>query len=211
MSERMGNRMTRREMLGLVAMSAVAAACDRVPAIGRGSDGADAPADMTGRPGFPGAPLQFFTEHEMETVRVLVDIIIPRDERSGSATEAGVPEFMDFMMNERESARPGMRGGLAWLDRECRDRFGKTFVACTDAERTAVLDDIAWPDRARPEMRHGVAFFNSFRDLTAAGFWSSRMGVEDLQYMGNTPQASWDGCPEPALVKLGVRYPTTTA
>ncbi len=206
----MKNRMSRREMLGLVAMSAVAAACDRVPGIGRGADSGTAAADMRGQPGFPGAPLQFFTGHEMDTVRMLVDIIIPRDERSGSATEAGVPEFMDFMMNERESARPGMRGGLAWLDRECRDRFGKTFVACEDAERTAVLDDIAWPERARPEMRHGVAFFNSFRDLTAAGFWSSRMGVEDLQYIGNAPQAGWDGCPEPALVKLGVRYPSAT-
>jgi gluconate 2-dehydrogenase gamma chain len=204
------NRMTRREMLGLVAMSALAAACDRGPAGGAAGTGA-AGASTVGQPGFPGAPLQFFTEHEMETVRTLVDIVIPKDDRSGSATEAGVPEFMDFMMHERESARPGMRGGLAWLDRETRDRFGKTFVACSAAERTAVLDDIAWPDRARPEMEHGTRFFTSFRDLTAAGFWSSKMGVEDLQYMGNRPQASWDGCPEPALVKLGVRYPTTSA
>ena len=203
------NRMARREMLGLVAMSAIAAACDRGTTGGAG--GAGGAASTAGQPGFPGSDPQFFTAHEMETVRTLVDIVIPKDERSGSATEAGVPEFMDFMMNERESARPGMRGGLAWLDRETRDRYGKTFVACSEAERTAVLDDIAWPERSRPEMAHGTRFFNSFRDLTAAGFWSSKMGVEDLQYMGNAPQAGWDGCPEPALVKLGVRYPTTSA
>jgi hypothetical protein len=201
--------MSRRDALGLMALAAVVTACD--PASPDGQAGAKAGGDRRGEPGFPGAEPQFFTAHEMATVRVLADIVIPRDERSGSATDAGVPEFMDFMMNERESARPGMRGGLAWLDRECHRRHGKTFVASTEAERMAVVEDIAWPARARPEMAHGVSFFNSFRDLTASGFWSSRMGVEDLQYLGNRPQASWDGCPEPALVKLGVRYPTTTA
>lgn len=149
---------------------------------------------------------KFFTAHEWETVRVLVDLIIPRDERSGSATDAGVPEFMDFIMVDQPSAQTAMRGGLAWLDAECRRRFEKTFVACTALERTAVLDDIAWPARARPELSHGVAFFNSFRDLTASGFWSSKMGVEDLQYQGNTFVPEWKGCPEDALRKLGVRY-----
>ena len=203
------NRMTRREAVGVLALTALAAACDRGSPDAQRA--AKAAGDKRGAPGFPGAPLAFFTAHEMATVRVLADIVIPRDDRSGSATDAGVPEFMDFMLNERENARPGMRGGLAWLDRECFDRFQKTFVACTEAERLQVVEDIAWPARARPEMAHGVAFFSAFRDLTAAGFWSSKMGVEDLQYLGNRPQATWPGCPEPALVKLGVRYPTTSA
>ena len=81
-------------------------------------------------------------------MRVLVDIIIPKDERSGSATDAGVPEFMDFMMVDQPARQTAMRGGLAWLDRECQNRFDKTFVDCTAAERTAVLDDIAWPPKA---------------------------------------------------------------
>ncbi len=149
----------------------------------------------------------FFSTHEYATVRVLVDIVIPRDERSGSATDAGVPEFMDvFLADQSERAQTGMRGGLAWLDAECRERFDTAFVDCSDGERTAVLDDIAWPARARPELSHGVAFFNSFRDLTASGFFSSRMGVEDLQYMGNTSVAEWTGCPEEQLRRLGVRY-----
>ena len=127
----------------------------------------------------------------------------PKDERSGSATDAGVPEFMDFVMTDRPEGQDAVRGGLAWLDTECRRRFAKTFVACAAAERTAVLDDIAWPDRAKPELSHGVAFFNRFRDLTASGFWSSKMGVEDLQYIGNVAVTDWQGCPPAALEKLG--------
>lgn len=148
----------------------------------------------------------FFTPHEWQTVRVLVDIIIPRDDRSGSATDAGVPEFMDFILNDQAGMQTGTRGGLAWLDTECRGRFGKNFVDCADAQRRQVLDDIAWPKKARPEMSQGVAFFNDFRDLTASGFYSSKLGVEDLQYLGNTVVAEWKGCPPEALAKLGVRY-----
>ena len=153
---------------------------------------------------------KFFDPHEWETARVLVDIILPRDERSGSATDAGVPEFMDFILTDplltgREEAQNSMRGGLAWLDDECGRRFGKTFLECAAPERTAVLDEIAWPDRAPPELSHGVAFFNRFRDLTASGFWSSRLGVEDLRYMGNVPVHEWRGCPAPQLRKLGLR------
>ena len=151
----------------------------------------------------------FFTEHEWETVRILVDLIIPKDERSGSATDAGVPEFMDFLMTDgSDQQRTAMRGGLAWLDIECRKRFGRTLVACAEAERTAVLDTIAWPAQAPPDLSHGVAFFNRFRDLTASAFWSSRMGVADLQYQGNTFVMEWTGCPPEALAKLGVRYPS---
>lgn len=149
---------------------------------------------------------RFFRPHEWESVRVLVDVIIPRDERSGSASDAGVPEFIDFMLNDRPEMQTDMRGGLAWLDDECLRRFGRTFLDCADSQRTAVLDEIAWPDRAPPELSHGVSFFNRFRDLTASGFWSSRMGVEDLGYMGNVPVAEWEGCPEAQLRRLGVRY-----
>lgn len=150
---------------------------------------------------------RFFTPHEWQTVRLLVDIIIPADDRSVSATAAGVPEFMDIVMQDQAGRQTAMRGGLAWLDTECRERFGKTtFLACSEVERRAVLDDIAWPARARPELSHGVAFFTSFRDLTASGFWSSKVGVEDLRYIGNTSVPDWNGCPEEQLRKLGVRY-----
>lgn len=105
-----------------------------------------------------------------------------------------------------EAARRAMRGGLAWLDTECVERFGHPFLACTDAERRALLDLIAWPAKAPPELSHGVAFFSRVRDLTASGFWSSKMGIADLQYLGNTAVAEWTGCPPEALAKLGVKY-----
>jgi hypothetical protein len=184
-------------------------------------------ARASARPATPFQP-KFFTAHEYETVRVLVDLIIPRDERSGSATDAGVPEFLDFIMIDEprlaeESARQtAMRGGLAWIDLECQRRFDKTFVACTDLERTALLDDVSTPlppapagggrgdiDEAPqlPVLSHGRAFFASFRDLTATGFWTTKMGMEDLQYQGNRYVATWTGCPDEALKKLGVSYP----
>jgi hypothetical protein len=147
---------------------------------------------------------KFFTPHELATAAVLADLVIPRDERSGSATDAAVPEFMDFILDENESMRTPFRGGLAWLDAESRRRSGKDFVAAKEAERCQLLDDIAWPARARPELSQGVAFFNRFRDLTASGFFSSKLGVEDLQYIGNQFVAEWKGCPPEALSKLGV-------
>jgi hypothetical protein len=159
---------------------------------------------------------KFFKPHEWATVRVLVDLIIPKDERSGSATDAAVPEFIDFVMlmpaptgaaDQQVGRQTAMRGGLRWLDGECRRRFDKSFVGCTAAERTEVLDAIAWPERARgnPAISQGVAFFSSVRDLTASGFWSSKMGVEDLKYMGNVASPNWDGCPQEALSHLGLK------
>lgn len=194
--------MERREVVRLLGTAPLAAALPlSLPDVRRA---AEAVARLRAR----GQSFQpaFFTPHEYQTVRVLVDLIIPRDERSGSATDAGVPEFMDFIMTDRPERQEPMRGGLAWLDTECRARFGSGFVGVTDAQRRAVLDDIAWPARARPGMSQGVAFFNSFRDLTASGFWSSKLGVADLPYLGNTAVLEWSGCPEQQLKKLGVSY-----
>jgi hypothetical protein len=147
---------------------------------------------------------QFFTDHEYGTVRVLVDLILPRDEHSGSATEAMVPEFLDFMMTDQPDRQIAMRGGLAWMDLECRERFGKTFVDCGAEQKAAFLDLLAWPDTAPEELSHGVAFFTEFRDLTATGFFTSKMGFDDLRYMGNEFVTEWKGCPEEAIRKLGL-------
>jgi hypothetical protein len=146
----------------------------------------------------------FFTPHEYRTVKLLVDLILPRDERSGSATEAGVPEFMDFMMIDQPERQVAMRGGLAWIDLECLERFGKRFVDGSAAEQASLLDVLAWPDRAPDDISHGVEFFSRFRDLTATGFFTSKMGFEDLRYIGNEFVTEWKGCPEEALRKLGL-------
>lgn len=149
---------------------------------------------------------KFFTPAEFRTVRVLGDIIIPRDERSGSASDAGTPEFIDFMMIDRPGNQKWMRDGLAWLDAQSSSRFSKSFADASTSEREAILDDIAWPARAPAAMAAGVSFFNRFRDLTATGFWSSRIGVKDLRYVGNVFVSEWNGCPPAALKKLGVSY-----
>lgn len=139
---------------------------------------------------------QFFTPMELVTVRMLSDLIVPRDERSGSATEAGVPEFIDFVMTEWPEHQTPIRGGLAWLDRESARRTGKPFRENPEPRHRELLDDIAYPARARPEMAPGVQFFNRFRDLVLSGFYSSKEGVKDLSYIGNTFVAEWQGCPE---------------
>ena len=167
---------------------------------------------------------KFFNPQEWKTVRILVDMIIPKDERSGSATDAGVPEFMDYLMNDptdtdlqRERRQTAMRGGLAWINSVSERRFGHGFAEATESERTAILDEIAYskdeqedeaemrePRDLRVMVKHGPSFFNSFRDLTASGFWSSKMGVEDLGYMGNKFVAEWKGAPPEVLAKLGL-------
>jgi gluconate 2-dehydrogenase gamma chain len=155
--------------------------------------------------GNPFAP-KFFTPAEFRTVRVLADMIIPRDERSGNASDAGVPEFMDFTMTDRPNYQKWMRSGLAWIDAQSNTRFGKPFADATESQRSAILNDIAWPARAPASMADGVTFFNRFRDLTATGFWSSQIGVKDLKYEGNVFAPAWNGCPPAALQKLGVTY-----
>ena len=199
--------MQRREVLKLLASAPLAAGFAWTEAEAAHAHDLARAAQAAAAAGTPFQP-KFFTAHEWRTVRLLVDLIIPKDERSGSATDAGVPEFMDFMMLDQSVRQAGMRGGLAWLDLECQKRFDKTFLDCDDTQRTAVLDDIAWPHKAKPEYAHGVRFFSSFRDLTATGFWTSRMGMEDLQYIGNTYVAEWTGCPDECLKKLGVKYST---
>jgi hypothetical protein len=149
---------------------------------------------------------KFFTAAEFRTARILADMIIPRDERSGNASDAGVPEFMDFMMMDRPSNQTWMRAGLTWLDAQSNARFSKPFADATEAQRDQILNDIAWPARAPATMTDGVSFFNRFRDLTSSGFWSSRIGVKDLQYKGNLFVPEWNGCPPAALKKLGVTY-----
>lgn len=148
---------------------------------------------------------QFFTDHEFETVRQLTNRIIPADERSGNAEEAGVPQFIDFMMLDKPGNQTPIRGGLNWLDIQCQKRFGNKFIGCSDSQKTEMLDAIAYPETADPEMQPGVVFFNRMRDLTASGFWTSKMGIEDINYIGNQP-TDWDGCSRDALDHLGVEY-----
>jgi hypothetical protein len=196
---------TRRDMLGLMAAFPVGAALGDAGVIERAAQAARRALAQQAATGNPFVP-DFFTADEWRVVRMLVDLIIPADARSGSATDAGVPEYMDFIMLDRPSMQPAMRNGLKWLDDESKRRFQLGFADVDATQRGALLDDIAWPARAPAAMADGVRFFNMFRDQTASGFWSSKMGVEDLRYIGNTFVAQWNGCPPAALNKVGVSY-----
>ncbi len=147
----------------------------------------------------------FFNKHEMATIAVLSDIIIPKDDVSGSATEAGVPDFIEFIVKDMPQHQIPMRGGLRWLDLESSKRFEKAFVDCDSKQQIAIVDDIAYPEKAKPEMKQGVAFFNLMRNLTATGFYTSQIGVKDLGYAGNTPN-QWNGVPDDVLKQYGLSY-----
>lgn len=145
---------------------------------------------------------RFFNEHEMVTIGVLADIIIPSDDVSGNATDAGVPEFIEFIVKDMPSYQVPIRGGLKWLDVKCYQLFGAAFVDCDQAERLQIVDAIAYPDEVAPEMTQGAQFFNVMRNLTATGFYTSEIGIKDIGYVGNQP-GYWDGVPEDVLKEHG--------
>ena len=143
---------------------------------------------------------KLFDDHQWRSMQVLCDLIIPADEHSGSATAAGVPEFIDDWLDFRaredgnQDLAAGVLGGLAWLDLESARLFQKDFAVAAPAEQKQILDRIAWPARAAAEDSRWAAFFTHFRDLTVSGFFSSKMGVADLPYLGNKAVAEWQGC-----------------
>ena len=148
---------------------------------------------------------KFFTDDEIATIRVLADIIIPADEVSGSATEAKVPEFIAFIVKDMPSHQTPMRGGLRWLDVQCMKRFDKAFKDCSIKQQLEMVDDIAYPEKAKPGMSQGIKFFNLMRNLTATGFYTSQIGVKDIGYVGNTPN-QWNGVPDEVLKQYGLSY-----
>jgi len=145
----------------------------------------------------------FFTEHEMATITILSDIIIPKDGKSGSASEAKVPEFIEFIVKDIPSNQTPMRGGLKWLDLQCLRRYDKPFKDASAAQQIEMVDEIAYPNKAKPGMEQGVAFFTLMRDLTASGFFTSKMGIDDLGYVGNAPN-KWEGVPADVLKQYGM-------
>jgi gluconate 2-dehydrogenase gamma chain len=162
---------------------------------------------------------KFFTDHEMATITVLADIIIPKDDVSGSASEAKVPEFIGFIVKDMPSHQLPMRGGLRWLDMESLKRFEKPFVDLDSEQRLQIVDDIAYPEikykeqngrevkkgNVKSEMKPGIAFFNLMRNLTATGFYTSEIGLKDVGYLGNKP-GPWNGVPDDVLKQYGLAY-----
>jgi gluconate 2-dehydrogenase gamma chain len=146
--------------------------------------------------------------HEYKTIELLSDIIVPADERSGSATQAGVPQFIDEWLSS-QGGLDTIRGGITWLDLESNRAFGHDFMAATESEKKKLLDRIAYPKTAAPEDGPGVVFFNRLRGLVLGGFYTSKVGIQDLPYLGNKMLPEWNGCPANVLTKLGVSYQRT--
>ncbi len=147
----------------------------------------------------------FFTPEEMATITVLGDIIIPKDDVSGSASDAKVPDFIEFIVKDMPEHQVPMRGGLRWLDMQCLDRYQNVFTDCTNSQQMEIVDMIAYPKKAKPEMHQGVAFFNLMRNLTATGFYTSEIGGKDVGYMGNVPN-QWNGVPADVLKQYNLAY-----
>ncbi len=147
----------------------------------------------------------FFTPHEMATITILADIIIPKDDVSGSASDAKVPGFIEYIVKDMPRHQVPMRGGLRWLDMQCLTRNQNSFAECNKQQRLEMIDEIAYPKKAKPEMKPGVAFFNLMRNLTATGFYTSEIGVKDVGYLGNTPN-QWNGVPADVLKQYNLAY-----
>ncbi|MEO5893626.1 MAG: gluconate 2-dehydrogenase subunit 3 family protein [Ferruginibacter sp.] len=146
---------------------------------------------------------KFFTDHEMATITVLGDLIIPKDEHSGSASDAKVPEFIEFIVKDMPDHQLPLRGGLKWLDMQCLHRYNNTFTDCNATQQLEIINEIAYPAKAKPIMQPGVVFFDRIRSLVATGFFSSKIGMDDLGYVGNRPNI-WEGVPADIIKQYGL-------
>jgi gluconate 2-dehydrogenase gamma chain len=208
--------LNRRDWFKLMTAAPVAAMAPGVA--GRAASAASAASENAAVTG-PYEP-KFFSLHQYRTLIVLSDLIIPADERSGSATEARVPEYIDELLATTGGHMPIMivgplgsydigtevRGGFTWIDLECNRLFNRDFILCTEDQQKELLDRIAYPKKAAAADLNAAAAFNRIRDLVVSGFFSSKTGVKDLQYLGNQIVAEWEGCPEADLEQLGVSY-----
>jgi hypothetical protein len=150
---------------------------------------------------------KLFNAHDWKTLCVLSDLIMPADERSGGATQAQVPEVIDDWMNVRgRSEATEIIGGMRWLDMQCNRLYDHDLIDCTVDQQHEILDRIAYPEKAAPEDSQAVVFFNRLRDLVVGSFYSSKIGIKDIAYVGNRMVPEWNGCPEAVISKLGVSY-----
>ncbi len=147
---------------------------------------------------------KFLDAHELATITVLADIIIPKDGVSGGASDAGVTGFIEFIVKDMPQHQVPLRGGLKWLDRESHRRFGKNFKDLNPEQRINIVDDIAYPQDVKPQYSQGAAFFSLMRNLTATGFYTSEIGIKDIGFVGNTPNV-WMGVPEDVLAQYGFK------
>jgi gluconate 2-dehydrogenase gamma chain len=141
--------------------------------------------------------LKFFSPCQYETLRALCQAIIPPDQESGGAIEAGAPEFIDLLTSENKELQLQLGGGIMWLDSTCSERYGQVYLKCAPEQQREILDLIAFRKNAEnyPRLRPGVEFFSTLRKFTADGFFTSKIGLKYLGYVGNTYLSEFPGCP----------------
>lgn len=171
----------------------------------RGPAGTPSDPDLV-RPKVPWPKV--LTPAELVTLSALCDLLIPADDKSPSASQVGVPDFINEWVSApydyQRNALVQLRGGLAWLGAESVRRFGRPFAGLDGKQQTAIADDICYRPRARPEFQAAAQFFDFVRDLTATGFYTTREGMKDLQYIGNMALPKYDGPPPEVLKHLGL-------
>ena len=148
---------------------------------------------------------KFFTDHEFATIVVLADIIIPKDDVSGSASDAKVGDFIEFIVKDMPNHQTPMRGGLRWLDLQMLKKYEKPFKDCSAQQQIEMVDQIAYPKKAKADMKQGVTFFNLMRNLTVTGFYTTKIGYDDVGFVGNRPN-QWNGVPPEVLKQYNLAY-----
>lgn len=140
---------------------------------------------------------KFFSDHQFATLSSLCDSILPADDHSAGAVQAGAPEFIDLLTSENKQYQLALGGGLMWLDGICADRYDHAYLSCSPEQRKEILDLIAVRKNALTDasLSQGIEFFAFLRRLTSDAFYSSEIGIKDLQYIGNTFVEDFPGCP----------------
>ncbi|MBV6643009.1 MAG: gluconate 2-dehydrogenase subunit 3 family protein [Cyclobacteriaceae bacterium] len=150
--------------------------------------------------------VDFFNEHELNTIAVLCDIILPDFDGKGAASDAAVADFIEFIVKDMPRYQTPIRGGIMWLDSASNKAHGKVFVECSQDQQISIVDRIAYPGKTAAADRQGETFFSLMRNLTLTGYYTTQIGIQDLGYKGNTPNI-WDGVPDDVLKDHGMEYP----
>jgi gluconate 2-dehydrogenase gamma chain len=153
--------------------------------------------DIKSLDGGPNYQPKYLTRHEFATMRRLSDIIIPADEHSKGALDAGAAEYIDFLSSRNAEFAEIFTGGLGWLDGAMQNRYQKTFVDATPEQQMAMVELIAYRKNEGPELGPGIAFFRWARNVVVDAYYTSPVGIADLGYIGNTAMAQFTVPKEP--------------
>lgn len=134
-----------------------------------------------------------FNAHEYATLQRLAEIIMPPDEHSKSALDAGAPEFIDFLCSVNDELSAIYTGGMGWLDEQMKRRYQATFVDAKPEQQTAMLDLIAYRknEAEHPELGPCIRFFTWARNMMVDAYYTSKAGMDDLGFMGNGAMAEF--------------------